>query len=83
MSQQAEVLRKADALDKLDAVAGRNSWENLQEAFPEVAAAISNAVDLGVTSETIYGRLLRNHGLEFCKWCRTAARYLESMRDVD
>lgn len=74
---EGDELRKVVALDKLDAAAGRNSWENLQEAFPEVAAAVSDAVDLGVSSDVIYGRLVRNHGVEFCRWVRTAARFLE------
>lgn len=67
------------ALQKLDAAAGANSWENMREAYPEIAEAIDQAIAVGVKSEQIYARLSANHGQEFCKWCRTVARYLEDV----
>lgn len=73
--------RRMSALVRLDNAAGASSWENMQESHPEIAASIEYAVSFGVTAEQIYGRLLRNHDAQFCKWVRTVARYLESVKE--
>ena len=78
MVRAPQVAQQEVALARLDAAAGENSWENMRETHPEIAARIEQAIAVGVDSERIYGRLLTNHGMEFCKWCRTVARYLEA-----
>lgn len=68
---------KMEALTKLEVAAGRSSWENMVESHPDIAAAIDAAVDAGASADDVYRTLRTNHDVEFCKWCRTVARFLE------
>jgi len=74
-----KVQLKESALNLLDAAAGESSWNNMQEQYPALATRLEQAIRAGVSSDEIFRRLRANHGAEFCKWCRTVARYLESV----
>lgn len=68
----------AESLQRLEAAAGQSSWENMVESHPDIATAIEQAVEVGATAEDVYRRLRANHDADFCRWCRTVARYLET-----
>lgn len=78
MAKQAHLeASKAEALTALEVAAGRSSWENMVESHPDIATAIEDAVAAGATADEVYRTLRTNHDAEFCKWCRTVARFLE------
>lgn len=80
MAQQTHLeAGKADALAALETAAGLSSWESMVESHPEIATAIEGAIAAGATSDDVYRTLRKDHGVEFCKWCRTVARYLENV----
>ena len=80
--QTVDLEQRELALDSLDMAGGENSWVNMQETHPLIADRIEQAVAAGASPERIYSRLLANHGMEFCKWCRTVARYLKGTMDT-
>jgi len=73
-----QVADKAEALQRLEAAAGQSSWENMVESHPDIATAIENAVAAGASSDDVYRTLRSNHDPDFCRWCRTVARFLET-----
>lgn len=69
---------KEAALRQLDAAAGQSSYDNMLEAYPDIADAIEGAIGAGATAEDVYRTLRVNHDVDFCRWARTVARYLEA-----
>jgi hypothetical protein len=75
-----KVAEIAATLNALRHTAGESSWENMQREHPMIASRLEDAIDAGATATDVYRSLLKDHGADFCRWCRTVAKYLEGER---
>jgi hypothetical protein len=68
---------KREAMDLYVAALDESSWENLQEAYPNLAEFLEAAVAAGNSPMSIYTATIKSgHSAELAKWCRAAAEHL-------